>query len=134
MKKLKDTIKKINNVLISLEIILKEEHKNLLNPNKNVDMQELIDKKTTLFQKFFILTKDRLFFEQEYNIFAPYKDNDALNNYWIKIVKKCFLLRKFNLKNKILINEKFYLNQRFLELFKSYKMAITYNIDGNIKF
>jgi len=134
MKKLKDAIKNINNILISLEIILKEEHENLLSPNKNVDMQELIDKKTILFQKFFMISKDRLLFEQEYNIFAPYKNNDELNNYWNKIVKKCLLLRELNIKNKMLINEKFYLNQRFLELFKSCKMAITYNIDGNIKF
>ncbi len=86
-----------------------------------------------LFAQFFNLSKDRFCLEKKYNIFAPYKENHELKNYWDKITKKCRSLKKLNLKNKVLINKKIYLNQRFLELFLSDKKCITYNISGNLE-
>lgn len=132
MKNLIDTIKKIEKILFSLEIILNQEHNNLLHPHKSASDSELINKKT-LFKEYFLLSKTRMSLEKEYDIFAPYKNNHLLYNCWDKVVKKCFLLRNLTLKNKILINKNFYLNQYFLELLPSYKTGITYNIEGNLK-
>ncbi|WAI11534.1 MAG: flagellar export chaperone FlgN [Buchnera aphidicola (Macrosiphum albifrons)] len=136
MKELIETIKEIKNVSISLEFILQEEHNNLLNPEtcNNISIiLKSIEKKTMLFKKFVILNEDRLSFEKKYSIFAPYKNVNELNNCWSKIIEKFFLLRKFNLKNKILINKRLYLNQYFLELFATHNKAITYNFQGDLK-
>ncbi|QCO70891.1 flagellar export chaperone FlgN [Buchnera aphidicola] len=136
MKKLIETIKEIKNVLISLEFILQEEYNNLLNPEtcNNISIiLKPIEKKTTLLKKFVILNKDRLSLEKKYSIFAPYKNVNELHDCWSKITEKIFLLRKFNLKNKILINKRLYLNQYFLELFATHNKAITYNFQGDLK-
>ncbi|QCI21056.1 flagellar biosynthesis protein FlgN [Buchnera aphidicola (Hyperomyzus lactucae)] len=132
MNNLIDTIKKIENILSSLGIILNQEYYNLLHSYQNGEKLELTKKKILL-KKYFLLNKNRIVLEKKYGIFAPYKNNYQLHNYWNKIVKQCLLLRELNLKNKILINKKFYLNQYFLELLPSYKTCITYNIKGNLK-
>ncbi|QCI19895.1 MAG: flagellar export chaperone FlgN [Buchnera aphidicola (Brevicoryne brassicae)] len=134
MKTLIDTIFTIKDILISIENILNQEYDNLLNPNTNIDVLELIfKKKTILFEKFFILNKNRLSLEKKFNMFSPYKNYKQLENSWHIILKKCFLLKKLNLKNKILINKNLYLNQYFLELFSSYQKRVIYDINGNLK-
>ncbi|WP_009874289.1 flagellar protein FlgN [Buchnera aphidicola] len=134
MNNLIDTIKKIENILYSLERILKQECHNLLkSKTSNEEILELIKRKKILFKKLIILSQDRLCLEKEYNIFPPYESNNKLNNYWKKIINTCLILRKLNLKNKIIMNKKFYLNQRFLELSSSYKKSIIYNLDGNLE-
>ena len=70
------------------------------------------------------------------NISSPYLDNVELNELWKEIVSKCLFLKKKNLKYKIVLNKKFYLNQRFLniyEMFQSSKKNTTYDIDGNVE-
>ncbi|WAI18511.1 MAG: flagellar export chaperone FlgN [Buchnera aphidicola (Acyrthosiphon caraganae)] len=130
-----DTIKKIEDVLFSLESMLMQEYYYLLNSKTlNLDILELIENKKILFKKFIILNQHRASLDKKYCIFAPYKNNKELKNCWNEIIKKCFLLRKLNLQNKTLINKKFYLNQYFLELFSSDKKYITYNLNGNLVF
>lgn len=134
MKTLIDTISTIKDILISLENILNQEHDNLFNPNTNTDVLKLIfKKKTILFERFFVLNKNRLCLEKKYNMFAPYQNHKKLKDLWFFISKKCFLLKKLNLKNKILINKNLYLNQYFLELFSSYQKRVIYDINGNLK-
>ncbi|QCI22779.1 flagellar export chaperone FlgN [Buchnera aphidicola] len=136
MKKLIKTITEIKNISISLEFILQEEYNILLNPETCNNINTIlkpIEKKTMLFKKFVILNEDRLSLEKKYSIFAPYKNVKELNNSWNKIIEKLFLLREFNLKNKILINKKLFLNQYFLELFATHNKAITYDFKGDLK-
>ncbi|QCI17729.1 flagellar biosynthesis protein FlgN [Buchnera aphidicola (Acyrthosiphon lactucae)] len=134
MKKLIKTINEIENILTSLEVVLKKEYHNLLNPKISIiDNLESIEEKKILFKKYIILNQDRLFLEKKYHIFAPYQNNNELNNNWNNILKKFYLLKELNFKNKILINKRYHLNQCFLELFSTYKTAITYNFNGNVK-
>lgn len=134
MKTLIDIIKQIESVLSSLENLLKKEYHDLLNSETaDKNMLESIEKKTIFIKKFIILSQHRLSIEKKIGMFAPYKNNYELNNDWNEIIKKCSLLRKINIKNKILINKKFHLNQYFLELFPSHQKAITYNLNGNLK-
>ncbi|QIQ41920.1 MAG: flagellar biosynthesis protein FlgN [Buchnera aphidicola (Microlophium carnosum)] len=134
MKNLINTIKKIEIILCSLEVISKKEYHSLLNPDKfnNLDILKTVKKKTMLFKTLTMLNQERKSLEKKYSIFEPYQNIVELNNDWNQIINKCLSLRQFNLKNKILINKKFYLNQYFLELFSSHKKSTTYNIDGNI--
>ncbi|QCI25542.1 flagellar biosynthesis protein FlgN [Buchnera aphidicola (Sitobion avenae)] len=134
MKTLIEAIKKIKIILNSLEDIFTQEYHNLSNSEtSNENLLYLIEKKTSCFKKLTILSQDRLSLEKKIGIFAPYQNHYQLNNYWNQIIKKCIFLKRLNLKNKILLNKKFYLNQHFLELFPSHKTAITYNLNGDLK-
>lgn len=51
----------------------------------------------------------------------------------MNIVSKSLFLKKLNLRNKVILNKKIYLNQNFLELFSTYKKHTTYDINGHLK-
>ncbi|QFQ32506.1 flagellar biosynthesis protein FlgN [Buchnera aphidicola (Aphis fabae)] len=132
MKKLIDIFQKIDNILLLLDETMHEEYKNLLNPH--TDMKKLfaiIEKKQNLLHKLTDAKKIRISLEQSYNIFPPYLKFNKLNHYSNQIINKCILLNKINLKNKKLTKNKFYLNQNFLNVYKSYNNSI-YNIHGNL--
>jgi flagella synthesis protein FlgN len=55
-----------------------------------------------------------------------------LKHKWDNIVIKCRYLKKLNLENKVLLNKKIYLNQRFLELFDFHKNEVIYDSHGEL--
>ncbi|QCI16005.1 flagellar export chaperone FlgN [Buchnera aphidicola] len=132
MQNLIDTLKKIENILCSLETITNQEYKNLSDFNNNENILDFMKKKVLL-KKYSKLNEDRILFEKEYGIFLPYKNHYILYKNWTKIVKKCYLLKKLNIRNKILINKKFYLNQKFLELLPNYTASVSYDAEGNLQ-
>ncbi|WAI03263.1 flagellar export chaperone FlgN [Buchnera aphidicola] len=135
MKILINIIKKIEANLSSLEVLMNQEHKNLLNPDSNMnELKFIIKKKEHFLKQFLELSKERAFFEKKNNIFLPYKEHHELKKYSILIFKKSCLLKKINIQNKILLNKKFYFNQYFLELFLSDRKCITYNLSGNLEY
>ncbi|CAL4326394.1 Flagella synthesis protein FlgN [Buchnera aphidicola (Brachycaudus tragopogonis)] len=133
MEILINIIKKIENILLSLDNILDQEHKNLLKNTTIKELKTIFKKKEHYFNLFLQLNKERISLEKKINIFSPYENHYKLKKYWTLIVKKCLYLKKINLQNKILLNKKFYLNQYFLELFSPHQKCITYNINGNLE-
>ncbi|QCI24102.1 flagellar biosynthesis protein FlgN [Buchnera aphidicola (Macrosiphoniella sanborni)] len=133
-KKLVNTVKKIEKVLNSIEIILKKEYNFLINFNQNIYILDtIIQEKKRLFKTYSILNQEKLLLEKINSIYPPYNSNIELKNYSSNFIKKSFILRDLNNKNKVLMNKNFYLNQYFLELFISYKAALIYDKNGDLK-
>lgn len=136
MKKLINIIKEMKKNIISLENLINAEHKNLIISKINIKkMESIIEEKELFLRKIASLKKIKLLLEKKYNLFPPYLEHDELNRHWDKIVLRCSSLNKKNKENKIILNQRFNLNQRFLNLFQLYKLNrtnITYGIDGNL--
>ncbi|CAL4323372.1 flagellar export chaperone FlgN [Buchnera aphidicola] len=137
MKKLINTIKEIGMILISLEKLIKKENKYLISSEINIKKIELITKEKEFFlKKLAFLTKIKVLLEKKYNVFFPYSGHDELNYRWNKILSICSFLKKKNQDNKRILNQKFYLNERFLSILKKNhadKKNSIYNIDGNLE-
>ncbi|WP_422667252.1 flagellar export chaperone FlgN [Buchnera aphidicola] len=80
------------------------------------------------------MQEKRLCLEKEKNFFSPYVTNNELNTIWNKISDTCLILKEINLKNKKILNQKFYINQNFLEIASTYSNNIIYDDKGNLKF
>ncbi|QCI24970.1 flagellar biosynthesis protein FlgN [Buchnera aphidicola (Rhopalosiphum padi)] len=137
MKELINLVKEMQENLISLENLMNQEY-NLLSKSKtNIEKIELIiEKKEFFLRKIASLKEKKLFLEKKYSIFPPYFQFNELNQCWNEFFSKCCLLKKKNIKNKMILNQKFYLNQRFLNIFQTYrsnKNNTTYDIDGNLE-
>ncbi|QCI17153.1 flagellar biosynthesis protein FlgN [Buchnera aphidicola (Aphis helianthi)] len=135
MKKLINTLQKIDNILVLINKIIHEEHINLLDSKTNIKkLFSIIEKKHYLLNKLNKERKIQISLEKIYNVFPPYLEYNELNNYSNKIVNKCIFLNKINLENKKLIKNKFYLNQNFLNLYKSFKNKnnTIYDVHGNL--
>ncbi|QFQ32160.1 flagellar export chaperone FlgN [Buchnera aphidicola] len=133
MKKLIDIIKKIDNILFLLDKVMNQEYINLLNSKS--DMKELhfiIEKKHALLNQLDCAKKTQISLEKKYNTIFSALKIDELNYYSNKIKDKCVSLKKINLKNKKLIKHKFYLNQKFLNFYKSFNNNTIYDINGKL--
>ncbi|AEO08126.1 flagella synthesis protein FlgN [Buchnera aphidicola] len=135
MKELINILKKIEKVLFLIETLLKKEHLFLLKINNNVHiLDSIIKRKEKLFKKFLILNQEKILFEKNNSVFMTLNINlKKLNDYNKNIHEKCILLRDLNRKNKIIMNQNFYLNQHFLELCIAHKIAISDNYHNDLK-
>ncbi|WP_343154023.1 flagellar export chaperone FlgN [Buchnera aphidicola (Aphis aurantii)] len=132
MKKLVKILKEIDDTLLSLDEIIRKEYIILLNSKTDVKkLSDIISKKHDFLNKLNNLKKTQLYLEKTYNVFPPYAQHTELNYFLKKIINKCILLNKRNYKNKILIKHKFYLNQTFLNFYKSFNKKVTYDLHGN---
>ncbi|AYN24734.1 flagellar export chaperone FlgN [Buchnera aphidicola] len=136
MKKLLNILKEMKENIIFLEDLMNQEYDNLLKSKTNIKKIELIiEKKEFFLKKISFLKQQKSVIENQYNIFPPYLPFDELHLCWNEIVSKCSLLKKKNIQNKIVLNQKFYLNQRFLNIFQKNELNknnITYDFDGNL--
>ncbi|WP_295164394.1 flagellar export chaperone FlgN [uncultured Buchnera sp.] len=137
MKELINLVKEMQENLVSLENLMNQEHDLLSKSKTNIEKIELIiEKKEFFLMKIASLKEKKLFLEKKYSIFPPYFQFNELNQCWSEIISKCCLLRKKNIKNKMILNQKFYLNQHFLNIFQTYKSNknnTIYDIDGNLE-
>ena len=134
MEKLIDIFQKIDNILLLLNQIMQEEYINLLESQPDIKkLFVLVEKKNNLLNQLNDAKKTRSLLENSYNIFPPYLKFNELNYYSKKIKNKCIFLNKINLKNQKLIKNKFYLNQKFLNFYKSYHTNTTYDTYGNLE-
>ena len=137
MKKLINIIKDIKENLIYLQNLIHQEYDNLLKSKINIKKINLIiEEKEFFLRKIASLKKEKSFLEKKYNIFPPYLQFNELNLHWDEIISICFLLKKKNIQNKMILNEKFYLNQRFLNTFQKYRLnqnCTTYDVDGHLE-
>ncbi|QIQ41357.1 MAG: flagellar biosynthesis protein FlgN [Buchnera aphidicola (Aphis urticata)] len=134
MKKLIDVFQKIDNILLSLDTIMHEEHAILLNSHTDIKkLSYIVEKKIFFFNKLDCLKKIQISLEKKYDITSSnFKCDESRNYYLNKIKNKCISLNKINLKNKKLIKHKFYLNQNFLNFYKSYNNNTIYDINGKL--
>ncbi|ALD15278.1 hypothetical protein IX46_01735 [Buchnera aphidicola (Aphis glycines)] len=133
MKKLIDVVKKIDNILFLLDKTMHEENINLLNSKTNIkELSLIIERKHILLNKLNYAKKIQLSLEKQYNSISSGVDCDKIHYYLNKIKNKCLSLKKINLKNKKLVEHKFYLNQNFLNFYKSYNNSIIYDINGKL--
>lgn len=134
MKKLIDIFQKIDNILILLDKTIHEEYENLLNPHTDIKkLSFIIEKKHDLLNQLTDAKKIQKSLEKSYNIFPPYLKFKKLNYFSNKIINKCLFLNKMSFKNKKLTKNKFYLNQNFLNLYKSYNNNGIYDINENLE-
>lgn len=137
MKKLINIIKEMEIVLISLKELINKEHKNLSSSQINIRKMELITKEKEFFLRKLASVKNiKVSLEKKYNVFSPYLDHVELNYCWNKILPIFSFLKKKNKENKEMLNQKFYLNQRCLSIFKKYqsdKKDTIYGNDGNLE-
>lgn len=129
MKKLTDILKKIDNILLLLNKVMNEEYTHLLQSQIDIKTLSLIiERKNTLLNQLNNAKKIRISIEQDYNIFPPYLKFNELNYYSNKIINQCVALNEISIKNKILTKNKFYLNQKFLNFYKSHENDLIYDI------
>ncbi|QCI18872.1 flagellar export chaperone FlgN [Buchnera aphidicola] len=134
MNELIDIFQEMDKILFLLHKIIHKEYVNLLESKVNIKkLFSLIEKKNYLLNKLAYKKKIQLSLEKSYNIYAPYLKFDKLNYFSNRIRKKCIVLNKMNLKNKDLMQHKFYINQKFLNFCKSYKNHTIYNSNGNLE-
>ncbi|CAL4322624.1 flagellar export chaperone FlgN [Buchnera aphidicola] len=135
MNELNEIIKDMKNIINSLKKILNEEHVILLHNDNYLDtLNKISDKKKELFKQFQCFQEQRIDIEKKYNFFAPYNSNKKLHFSWNEIIQECLFLKEINLKNQKILNEKFYINQNFLDILALHSKDVTYDENGNLEY